>query len=144
MKHILTLLVLCSFLPTLAFSQSSPMFLQMDVEEVSGTDEIIAHLRVIQCDSIIGFHMGLIWDTTKASFIQIEDNGPLYIDGWKGINFGPPLTDHGFFQSLWIPEPLECVSLDSGVAIYSLRYKQLAPTIEFTLLADTSYIHLPF
>ncbi|MCF8236959.1 MAG: T9SS type A sorting domain-containing protein [Saprospiraceae bacterium] len=144
MKHILTLFVVCWFLPTLTFAQSSPMILQMDVEEVNGTDEIIAHLRVVQCDSILGFHMGLTWDTTKADFIQIEDKGPLYIDGWDGINFGPPFTDQGLFQSLWLPIPLECISLDSGVAIYSLRFKQLAANVEFTLLADTSTYFFTF
>lgn len=137
MKHIITLLLVFSLLPSLVFAQSSPLILQMEVEEVGGTDDIVAHLRIIQCDSIAAFHMGLTWDTTKASFIQIEDNGPLYIDGWEGMNFGPQFTDLGLFQSLWITFPLQCISLDSGVALYSLRFKQLAEDVEFVLLADT-------
>lgn len=137
MKHILTLLVVCWFLPTLTYTQSSPMILQMDVEEVSGTDEIIAHLRVVQCDSIVGFHMGLQWDTAKASFIHIEDEGPFFVNGNNEQWFGPPFTDQGFFQNLWISPKAECMSIDSGVALYSLRFQQISNDLEFVLLADT-------
>ncbi len=136
MKHIITLLLVFSLLPSMVFAQSSPMILQMDVEEVNGTDEIIAHLRVIQCDSVLGFHMGLIWDTNKAAFLQIEDEGPKM--GADKQTFSTLYADQGFVQSLWVSFPLECVSLDSGVILYALRYKQLEADVEFTLLADTS------
>lgn len=136
MKHILTLLVVCSLLPSLLFAQSSPMILQMDVEEISGTDEIIAHLRVVQYDSVFGFHMGLIWDIDKATFIQIEDDGPKM--GSDKQTFSTIYANQGFVQNLWVSFPLECVSLDSGEVLYSLRFKRLEQDIEFTLLADTS------
>lgn len=139
MRIIILLFLLSLVVESPLRGQSAPIILFMDVEEVPANDEIIAHLRVIEFDSMIAHHIGLQWDTAKVQFIGIEDEGPLN-DGTNSYKLGLLDVNNGFIQNIWIEHNLFCTSLDSGDVIFSLRFHQHQQGAVFTLLADTSVL----
>lgn len=132
-------LFLTLWLPAQLFAQSSPIILQMETEHLPGTDELLAHLRVLEFDSMIAYHLGLKWDTAKVDYLAVEDQGPLGVHGSYGV--GIQDVQLGYFQNLWYHPVLACTHLDEGKVIFSLRFREKQPGALFTLLADT-FVHV--
>lgn len=132
-------LFLTLWLPSQLFAQSAPIILKMEVEHLAGTDEIVAHLRVMEFDSMIAYHLGLHWDTAKVEYLAIEDQGPLGLDFSYGVNSQD--VHLGYFQNLWHDPLLVCTHLDEGEVIFSLRFREKQSGALFSLLADT-FVHV--
>ncbi len=130
MKQLFTILFIFSIHCVSNAQTPEPLILEVEEVSIPGSDDIALHLFCSNFEQIALFQFSIIWDTFELQLIKIDSFGPSNIFSPACI-FG--YMHPGTLPALWVDANDDCVDLEDGTRMVSLRFKRISGTGKFKI-----------